>query len=304
MAWLEQKSSGNFLVAFRYGEQKFKKSLKTKSRQTAETRLRRLEENLSLVEVGRLVIPTDADIAAFLLSDGQINGRPQPRSTIRTLKNLCDAFKYAIPDGSLEANTLVYLDIHIRHLKRHMGANASIRDLQLDDLQAYVDARAKEPGIRGKKLSPTTIRKEIATLRLIWNWARDANHFERVLPQKGLRYPKLQEKPPFQTREQIERKIARGGLNEAAEADLWDCLFLTLPEIDEVLSHVEKVARHPFIYPMFVFAAHTAARRSEMIRSQWEDIDLAAGTVTIREKKRVRGKLTTRTVPISPLLQS
>ncbi len=61
-------------------------------------------------------------------------------------------------------------------------------------------------------------------------------------------------------------------------------------------------ADRPFIYPMFVFAAHTGARRSEIIRSSLNDIDFLTSTVTIREKKRVRGKLTTRRVPLSPLL--
>ncbi len=60
--------------------------------------------------------------------------------------------------------------------------------------------------------------------------------------------------------------------------------------------------RQPFIYPMFVFAAHTGARRSEMVRSEIDDIDFAGATVLIREKKRVRGKLSTRRVPLSPLL--
>jgi integrase len=58
-----------------------------------------------------------------------------------------------------------------------------------------------------------------------------------------------------------------------------------------------------FLYPMFVVAAHTGARRSEMLGSQLGDIDFAAGVITIREKKRVRGRLTTRSVPLSPLLR-
>lgn len=103
MAWLEQKPSGNFLVAFRYGEQKFKKSLRTKSRKAAEGRLSRLEENISLVESGRLVIPDEADIASFLLSDGQVNGKPKRRSSIRTLKHLCQRI-----DGSTRCGVSVY----------------------------------------------------------------------------------------------------------------------------------------------------------------------------------------------------
>lgn len=54
---------------------------------------------------------------------------------------------------------------------------------------------------------------------------------------------------------------------------------------------------------MFFFAAHTGARRSEMLRSEIDDIDFYTKSVTIREKKRVRGTVTTRTVPLSPELE-
>src|SRR5262249_25005078 len=58
-----------------------------------------------------------------------------------------------------------------------------------------------------------------------------------------------------------------------------------------------------FLYPMFVLAAHTGARRSEMMRSRVEDFDFEERTVLIREKKRDKTKrLTFRRVPMSPLL--
>jgi integrase len=55
---------------------------------------------------------------------------------------------------------------------------------------------------------------------------------------------------------------------------------------------------------MFVFAAHTGARRSEMLRSHIDDFDFEGGVVTIREKKKDRSKdMTFRTVPMTPLLR-
>ena len=40
-----------------------------------------------------------------------------------------------------------------------------------------------------------------------------------------------------------------------------------------------------------------------MLRSEITDLDFAASSVLIHEKKRVRGKLSTRRVPMSPLLR-
>lgn len=49
-------------------------------------------------------------------------------------------------------------------------------------------------------------------------------------------------------------------------------------------------------------AAHTGIRRSELIRMQTADVDFAGGSVVIREKKRVKGKRSTRRAPLTPLL--
>ena len=75
------------------------------------------------------------------------------------------------------------------------------------------------------------------------------------------------------TWQEIERRIHAGSLTDKQQAELWNALFLTLPEIDELLAHVRSVARQPWIYPMFVFAAHTGARRSEMLRAEVADVD-------------------------------
>jgi integrase len=81
-------------------------------------------------------------------------------------------------------------------------------------------------------------------------------------------------------------------------------LFLTLPEIDEVLEVVRTRKRLPQAYPMFVFAAHTGARRSEMRRALISDFDFDSKTVLIREKKKEHDKKETyRTVPMSALLE-
>ena len=103
---------------------------------------------------------------------------------------------------------------------------------------------------------------------------------------QGLKYPKLAEKPPFLTVAEIKQRIE--GLSNQAE--YWDCAFLTLTDISALLEHVQKHARHDFVYLLFVFAPHTGARRSEMMRSQIQDLDFATGTIVIHEKKRARGK--------------
>jgi len=70
------------------------------------------------------------------------------------------------------------------------------------------------------------------------------------------------------------------------------------------LEMVQQQAQLPFIHPMCVFAAHTGARRSEIVRSRIDDFDFGARTVQIREKKKSRRRATTfRRVPMTSVLQ-
>ncbi len=215
---------------------------------------------------------------------------------------LCQNYFDSIPADAIEDSTRRGMKIHVNHLERILGRHFPIQALAGADLQRYIEQRSKGKGIHGRKLSAATIKKELITLRTIWNWSLHMGLVKRPYPNRGLRFPKLVEKPPFQTFAEIAERVARGNLKAAEKADLWDCAFLTLEDIPELLEHVRTNANQPFLYPMFVFAAHTGARRSEMMRSLLTDIDFHSKSAIIHEKKRVRGKLSTRRVPLSPLL--
>lgn len=169
-------------------------------------------------------------------------------------------------------------------------------ELAQADLQRHVDRRT------GEAIALVTIKKEINGLRAAWNWGRRSGLVTAEWPGKGLVYQKTKEKPPFQTRAEICRRIARGGLSDVQQGELWESLYLTADELAAFLRQVCESARHPSIYPMVCMAAHTGARRSELIRADLSDVDYDAQVVTIREKKRTRGKQTYRRVPLSPFL--
>ena len=305
MAWIEfrkGKTKGTWRISFRLGDRRFNRSLKTDNKKEAESRRARLEENIRFVESGRLQIPDGADIAAFLLSDGKLSQKVRPKVSL-SLSQLFTQFFDAIPDQSLEASTIGCMQQHRRHLERLIGTRFDPQSLTLDDLQAYVTKRAAEKGCRGRNVGQNTINKELVTFRAVWGWACETGRLTGEFPRKGIRLPKAREMPIFQTWEEIERQITTTSTDHD-QADLWDCVYLTLPEIEALLKHVNKAAAYPFIPPMFYFAAYTGARRSEILRSQKCDIDLSQRVITLREKKRVRAKLSTRRVPLSPVLEA
>src|SRR2546423_492892 len=100
--------------------------------------------------------------------------------------------------------------------------------------------RSRQTGHRGKPLSATTIKKELSTFSTVWSWARTVGYVTSAFPKKNLGSPKTSKQPPFQTWGEIERQIKPGGLTDVEQAELWDCLFLTLAETDDLLRFIES----------------------------------------------------------------
>jgi hypothetical protein len=136
--------------------------------------------------------------------------------------------------------------IHMNHLERLIGPRQLVRAVTTDVLQTYVDARSKRKWHRGP-ISHVTIEKEIGTFAAIWNlYAVPKAYVAVPAPTKGLVYQKAKAKSPFQTWEQIERAIRRGGLSQAEQDELWDSLYLSTDQIRQILDHVRQHARAPW----------------------------------------------------------
>jgi integrase len=302
MAWLQQRGK-KFRICFRHDGELYRLALGTANQKEAEACRARLEDTLNRLERGWLKVPSDIDLPVFLLSGGEVANRRSPSATPKptTLGGLRDGYLKA-QATSLESDSLRTLRTHLNHIVRTLGEESKAMNLTLADLQRHVERRRAKKGRRGKPITGYTIRKEVASFAAVWKWAVHSGLVSGEFPNTGVEYPKRLEKPAFQTRAEIERQIERGSFSKAEVSEFWEGLFLTLPETAEVLAHVKAEARHGFIYPMACFAAHTAARRSEILRSRVADFDLELEVVTVREKKAVQGVQSTRRVALSPFL--
>jgi hypothetical protein len=236
MATLERRN-GTYRVVFRFQGRKCSKSLRTGTERSATAALARLEDNLHRIELGTLEVPPESDLATFLLSDGRKVEKPAKGTTRWTLGKMLDAYLNAI-DGSVEQNTMYTTKIHASHLKRILRPQTRLEAFGAAESQQYVDRRSRERSRRKKAIGSVTIRKEIATLKSAWRWGNSLGITSTMLPTKSIRYAKLEEEPPFQTWEEIERKVARKKLSEYEQAELWECLFLMVPQIDDLPSEV------------------------------------------------------------------
>ena len=302
-----QERKGSFRVQFNYQGRQLGFTIGRVSESEAKAKAAQVDYLLMRLKQGLIAIPHGADPIDFFRYDGAapVTETPSPDSNpaepAPTLGDLRDRYLETHGNGSLEVHTLKGLRRHFGHLARLFGDDFPIRGLTLADLQGYVDRRAKARGRRGTLL-PTTIRKEIVTLRTAWKWGVRMGIVEGPCPVDGLRYAKGDEKPPFQSRAEIERQLP--GLSKEKAGDLWEVLYLTFDEVGRLLDHVKVTAGHPWIYPLVATAAHTGARRDELLRMRVADLDLAAGVVSIRERKRVHVSRTTRRVPLSTTLST
>ena len=307
MAWLETKGD-LFRIRFRFGGAKHLLPLHSSDRREAEDALARFKGNLRLIERGIIdPPPVDADFGVYIISGGKLKGRPSQSPSLEriTLAKLFDTYLTSFPRGAKEVRTWKTETTHIGHLRRLLDTSLLLSEVSTKTLQAYIDARTQEKGKAKKTVRRETIRKEIGTFSSLWNkWGIQQGYTDRPAPVKNLTYPKGTAKPPFQIREQIERQIALGKLSKVAKAELWQSLFLTLPEVEAFLDYFRDLRQQPYVYPMITFAAHTGARRSEIRRSLVTDFDFTARTVMIREKKKDSAKVETyRTVPMTPRLE-
>lgn len=302
MASLElDPASGRYRVRFRYGGQEFKRSLRTKSRRVADASLGQVEEVLRMLEIGLTELPPGVDEGTFIVSGARVRKEKQRRSAIQTLEDLLKVYQEELPTGSKEARTLEGEKLHFKHLLRHIKPKTKLAAIKASSIQKYVELRSKDK-FRGRFISPDTIKKELTTLRLVWNWAKRQEHVDSSPPIDRVLYPKRDEKPPFLTIPEIQRILDRG-VSKAREAELWESLYLTRQEVEQLLGHVEKQPAEAFVYPMFVLVAHTGMRRSELLRAQKEDFDFQGRTISVREKKRSRKHaLSFRRVPMTALV--
>jgi integrase len=297
-------AKGTARIHFRYEGRQLNRVEKVDNERHAQRLVALAEETLIDLARGKLAIPPDVDAKTFILTGGKVEKRAEPVADLLqnaagppTIETVFDLYKETLTSGSKEKSSIQTETIHAGNFKRILGADRGFDKLTVDVLQEYVDARLEAGVVRD------TIRKELATLRVVWTWAFNRKHILVPITWKikELTLPKGHEKAPFQTWDQITRKIKRGGLTDAQSAALWECLWLDQSQTVECVTWAREHARCPFIGPMFAFAAYTGARRSEMLRSEWDDWDFDSGIVVLRQKKADNSKeFTRRNVPIHP----
>lgn len=281
MASLRQRN-GVWHIQFLWGGRKFERSLHTIHKRHADRLRGRVELQIDSVRQGLLSPPTGVDPVEWIISAGQRETSPEGDSdAVRSLGELLDRYRDAMPAGSRAPNTVLTEKIHHTHLKREIGSKTAVSVIGVETLQAYINKR--------QPAKSATIKKELASLRVAWRWMNDAEKAPPSPRFDRLKFPKEPSAEPFKHAEEIRLEIRQRRLHGPAAAKLWECLVLTLDEVREIVAFVDALP-HRWFADAFAVAAYTGARRSELCRMDAADVDLRRGEIRIREKKRVRDR--------------
>ena len=245
-----QERSGSWRVIFRHNSLQHFVTIGKVEETEAQGVKARFEYLLRLLRQRLLTLPAGMDIVTFLRLDGKpadaTAASSQPEITFAEFRA---GYLKTIGNGAVENNTLYTSKIHLSHLAATLGERFLIPTLHHADLQRHINRRSPTA-------AAVTIKKELDTLRSAWHWAKRMGHVQGDFPGAGLVYPKGEEKLPFMTWREIERRIEAGGDPD----DLWECLYLREKEIEQFLDFVQKRNAPAWVYPMCVMAAHTGAQ--------------------------------------------
>ena len=189
---------------------------------------------------------------------------------------------------------------HLRNFRKKLGdrVNLPCNQILLRDLEQFLRARLKER-------KAETVSKERFTIVKLFEWAV-AHGCMDASPAAGL--PTIKgnaDKQTFRTIAEIESILTRGGLDESQSADLWDCLYLTPPEMAELLTLVSARGCKDYAQLLHAIPAYTGMRRGEILRIRWSDIEFDQEAIIARSKKQSRQKSeTARRIDLHPELKS
>lgn len=123
------RKSDTFHIVMRYGDRKYKQSLRTTSKVEADAQLAKVKFNLHLCEMGRMEIPNNIHPIEFLLADGIVGDSSRESPTAYAFDKLVAEFFASIPERSLEETTLNAMRLHCRHLQNQFKNNFLLQTL-------------------------------------------------------------------------------------------------------------------------------------------------------------------------------
>lgn len=214
--------------------------------------------------------------------DSVISWQPM---TLSGLVEHCKRTRYCEPQYDSQGRKLIgvrgkrTLDGHMMRLEAFFG-NILLSDITVAHLRAYRHERVMSKKSNGERLNVTTVNRELSTLRAMLNEAL-VNDWIAVNPFSKARPGEL-----IRIADERKREIV-----------------LTSSEEEKLLNAFDKTRSRRRMKPMIIAALDTGARKGELLRIRWPDVDFEA--CVIKNVKSYKGKsVAFREVPLTARLRT
>lgn len=262
--------------------------LKTDNLKQANIAVGEIEKRIWSLSQGLVEPPPEGDLTEWLRSGG-VSKRPSAR---RCLRELVEAYRSSITEGSKAETTRTGEEIHFRHLTRILGETTTLNRIDADRFSEYVSTRQEE-NFRGRPVSGATIRKEIVSFRMLWKFARKRGWVANDDPSRSISLPKSKANDErYRTFGEIMSLLPT--VAPERHGEIWKTCVLDSKEVEAFLADMQKAKVPDWFKKAIVLAALTGVRRSELFRIRTDDFDFQSGLLTVREKKRRHGSSESR----------
>jgi integrase len=214
------------------------------------------------------------------LDDGGPNAIDGDRLTFQKLADIYEEKRLTEPiyrDGQKVSGLRSWQDQR-RRLKLLTGVFGKrlVKAITFADLEFYKTSRLTEAKRNGNERSIGTINRELALLRSVFGYAEQEGWITKSPFKKG-------------------KAIISAAMESKRER------ILSREEEERLLAACDcKERRH--IRPVLIAALDTGARRGELLRLTWRDVNLEGGLITVTSYKGK--KMTTRTIGMTSRLWS
>lgn len=140
------------------------RSLDTDDDKEAARRMAAIDQTLDELARGRVQLPDGADLWEFLRTDGKRTQKLVAPARPTTLADIFEEYFRSQQAKRKEHSSLVTEQLHYRTMLRHFDGSTPVRSIDRAALERYI-------GERSETVATATVKKEIATLRMLLYWA-------------------------------------------------------------------------------------------------------------------------------------
>lgn len=265
-------------VRFRWEGKPFSKvfRLERQAKQAAE----KITEDLNLIRRGILAPPSGQAVPAYVweragVEEPKPRRDPMPTRIDHVTERFLEQREPRVAESTRQTD-----EIHLRHLKNYLSevglAKADVSRITRGVVKDYRTWRQKE-------VEAVTVNKEVATFHTLFAFAVE-NGSLPANPLAGLESLLTERRAEFHTLDEIEDLIRTGMFDSEGEKRLRKARILYPQEIEELV----QLARGRTVHAPLVVAAYTGARRGEIARLTWADVDFNKHQLTLWSRKQSR----------------